>query len=125
MTLPPKLRIRMPEPTDQKLYDLVKKNVYKEIPKHSAYRSGIVVQKYKKSFKKKYGAKRQPYKGKSFSGRFPLRLGDGTLLFPAYGGISVKRDWGPTDCAVSMWCHRSSTAFVLNHSHHTIHEFLT
>ncbi len=54
----------MPEPTDQKLYDLVKKNVYKEIPKHSAYRSGIVVQKYKKSFKKKYGAKRQPYKGK-------------------------------------------------------------
>ena len=31
----------MPEPTDQKLYDLVKKRVYKEIPKHSAYRSGI------------------------------------------------------------------------------------
>lgn len=54
----------MPEPTDQKLYDLVKKRVYKEIPKHSAYRSGIVVQKYKKSFKSKYGAARSPYKGK-------------------------------------------------------------
>ena len=42
----------MPEPTDKKLYKQVKKRVYKKIPKHSAYRSGIVVQKYKKSFKK-------------------------------------------------------------------------
>ena len=35
----------------------LKKQVYKNIPKHSAYRSGIVVQKYKASFKKKYGNK--------------------------------------------------------------------
>ena len=53
----------MPEPTDKKLYKQVKKGVYKKIPKHSAYRSGIVVQKYKKSFKKKHGNK-SPYKGK-------------------------------------------------------------
>ena len=53
----------MPEPTDKKLYKQVKKRVYKKIPKHSAYRSGIVVQKYKKSFKKKHGNKK-PYKGK-------------------------------------------------------------
>ena len=52
----------MPEPTDNKLYEKVKKQVYKNIPKHSAYRSGIVVQKYKASFKKKYGNK-NPYKG--------------------------------------------------------------
>ncbi len=52
----------MPEPSDNKLYERVKKQVYKNIPKHSAYRSGIVVQKYKASFKKKYGNK-NPYKG--------------------------------------------------------------
>tara|TARA_B100000035_G_scaffold275713_1_gene252884 strand:+ start:82 stop:480 length:399 start_codon:yes stop_codon:yes gene_type:complete len=53
----------MPEPVDLDLYNKIKKNVYKKIPKHSAYRSGIVVQKYKKSFSKKYGNK-SPYKGK-------------------------------------------------------------
>ena len=45
----------MPEPSDQNLYKKIKKKVYTEIPKHSAYRSGIVVQKYKKSFSQKYG----------------------------------------------------------------------
>ena len=54
----------MPKPTNQKLYDLVKSRVYKKIPKHSAYRSGIVVQEYKKSFKNKYGSGRSPYIGK-------------------------------------------------------------
>lgn len=52
-----------PQPTDMKLYNKVKARVYKEIPKHSAYRSGIVVQKYKQSFKKKHGNKK-PYTGK-------------------------------------------------------------
>ena len=52
----------MPEPSDTLLYNRIKKQVYKKIPKHSAYRSGIVVQKYKISFKKKYGNK-SPYKG--------------------------------------------------------------
>jgi hypothetical protein len=51
------------EPTDQALYAKTKKRVYKKHPKHSAYRSGILVQSYKKSFKKKYGSKRSPYKG--------------------------------------------------------------
>ena len=53
----------MPVPRDKKLYEMVKKRVYKKIPKHSAYRSGVLVQKYKKSFKKKYGNK-DPYIGK-------------------------------------------------------------
>ena len=50
-------------PTDLFLYEKIKKKVYKDIQKHSAYRSGIVVKKYKESFKKKYGNK-NPYKGK-------------------------------------------------------------
>lgn len=52
-----------PKPVDMKLYEKVQARVYKEIPKHSAYRSGIVVQKYKQSFKKKHG-KKSPYSGK-------------------------------------------------------------
>lgn len=51
------------EPVDKKLYQRIKNKVWVEIPKHSAYRSGILVQKYKKSFKKKHGNK-NPYLGK-------------------------------------------------------------
>jgi len=56
----------MPEPVDMILYNKIKKKVKKDIPKHSAYRSGIIVQKYKKTFSKKYG-KKSPYKGKKTS----------------------------------------------------------
>lgn len=45
----------MPEPRDKKLYGEIKKKVYKKIPKHSAYRSGILVKSYKKAYKKKHG----------------------------------------------------------------------
>ena len=59
----------MPEPRDKKLYQKIKKKVYKEIPKHSAYRSGILVKKYKNAYTRKYGksknrGKRNPYIGK-------------------------------------------------------------
>lgn len=53
----------MPEPVDQQLYQKVKAKVYKRIPKHSAYRSGVLVQEYKRDFKKLYG-NRTPYHGK-------------------------------------------------------------
>lgn len=53
----------MPQPADTKLYDNVKQNIYRKYPKHSAYRSGLLVQAYKKAFRKKYGSK-SPYKGK-------------------------------------------------------------
>ena len=56
-------------PTDQTLYNSIKARVKREIPKHSAYRSGIIVQKYKKAFAKKYGSKKSPYKGKKTSAR--------------------------------------------------------
>lgn len=53
-----------PTPTDLNLYNKTKKNVYKKYPKHSAYRSGILVQTYKKNFKNKYGNHKNPYTGK-------------------------------------------------------------
>jgi hypothetical protein len=53
----------MPEPVDNKLYDKIKKRIYKKQPKHSAYRSGKVVKEYKKQFTKKYGKRKSPYKG--------------------------------------------------------------
>lgn len=47
----------MPEPTNKKLYDRIKAKVYKRIPKHSAYRSGIVVKEYKEAGGKYSGDK--------------------------------------------------------------------
>ena len=57
----------MPNPKDMKLYNSVKSRVYKRIPKHSAYRSGVVVSSYKKAFSKKYGKNKKPYSGKKTS----------------------------------------------------------
>lgn len=54
----------MPLPNDKKLYNKTKRYIYKKYPKHSAYRSGLLVQEYKKSFSKKYGKNKDPYKGK-------------------------------------------------------------
>ena len=38
----------MSEPKNKKLYEKVKDEIYKEYPKHSAYRSGLLVKEYKK-----------------------------------------------------------------------------
>ena len=38
------------EPVDNNLYNKTKKKNYKKYPKHSAYRSGLLVKKYKKYF---------------------------------------------------------------------------
>ena len=54
----------MPVPRDQTLYNNIKKNIWKKIPKHSAYRSGILVQTYKKRYRKKYCVKSDPYIGR-------------------------------------------------------------
>ena len=37
----------MSEPTNKKLYEKVKKEIYKKYPKNSAYRSGLLVKTYK------------------------------------------------------------------------------
>lgn len=51
------------KPTDNQLYNKTKKYIYDKNPKHSAYRSGLLVKKYKDNFTKKYGNKKQPYIG--------------------------------------------------------------
>jgi hypothetical protein len=53
----------MPKPSDSKLYNKIKERIYKEQPRHSAYRSGKLVKEYKKQFTKKYGTRKNPYKG--------------------------------------------------------------
>jgi len=54
----------MAYPKDIKLYNRTKQNIYKKYPKHSAYRSGILVKTYKQIFAKKYGKIKSPYIGK-------------------------------------------------------------
>ena len=49
--------------TDIKMYDKIKIEIYNKIPKHSAYRSGLLVKKYKEEFIKKYGKLKSPYIG--------------------------------------------------------------
>ena len=41
----------IPIPTDKQLYNKTKLYIYKKYPKHSAYRSGILVKTYKDKFK--------------------------------------------------------------------------
>jgi hypothetical protein len=54
----------MPKPVDQLLYDRVKHKIYKQNPKHSAYRSGKLVKEYKTAFVNMYGKSKSPYIGK-------------------------------------------------------------
>lgn len=53
----------MRKPTDPKLYEKVKKRIYKKYRKHSAYRSGLLVKEYKEEFIKKHGPRKSPYTG--------------------------------------------------------------
>ena len=46
--LEPKERGNSPVPNNKSLYNKVKSEIYAKIPKHSAYRSGMVVKEYKK-----------------------------------------------------------------------------
>ena len=52
------------KPRDDTLYNKTKKQIYKLYPKHSAYRSGLLVKSYKKKFTKKHGKNKNPYIGK-------------------------------------------------------------
>lgn len=47
----------MNKPTDEKLYNKIKKDLFKKYPKNSAYRSGLLVKKYKAEYEKKYNKK--------------------------------------------------------------------
>lgn len=41
-------------PKDKDLYEKIKKEVYLKYPKHSAYRSGLIVKNYKDAYEKKH-----------------------------------------------------------------------
>lgn len=60
-------------PSDLSLYNKTKKYIYKKNPKHSAYRSGMLVKTYKKRFAKKHGTRKKPYLGKQSRTRKGLK----------------------------------------------------
>ena len=49
--------VYMPTPMNKELYEKVKAEIVKQIPKHSAYRSGLIVQEYMRRGGKYSGAK--------------------------------------------------------------------
>ena len=55
------------KPKDLNLYNKTKAQIYKKHPKHSAYRSGLLVKAYKKKYTLKYGKRSKPYSGKKTS----------------------------------------------------------
>lgn len=78
----------MPVPSDENLYEKVKKEVYAKYSKPSAYRSGALVKEYKIQFKDKYGLK-EPYvndnKPKNLKKWFAERWADiGKKEYPVY-----------------------------------------
>ena len=75
------------KPTDASLYRSVKTRVYGKMPKHSAYRSGHLVQQYKRAYKKKHG-KTDAYKGK---GERPLATWYSEEWRNSRGGVGYKR----------------------------------
>ena len=62
-----KINHSKPIPRDLILYNKTKKEIYKKYPKHSAYRSGILVKTYKRKFTDKYGTNKVPYVGNKTS----------------------------------------------------------
>ena len=44
----------MPTPTDQELYEKVKKSIMNKMKANSAYSSGLIVQQYKEEYYKKH-----------------------------------------------------------------------
>ena len=54
---------------DIKLYEIIKNKVYNKYPRHSAYRSGILVKEYKKAYFKKYKS------NEAYNGKTPTKKG--------------------------------------------------
>ena len=52
-----------PRPSDPELYNSIKARLYAEMPTHSAYRSGLLVQRYKKAGGTYEGSKPKPKDG--------------------------------------------------------------
>ena len=76
----------MSEPKNKTLYNKVKGEIYKRIPKHSAYRSGLVVKEYKKRGGT-YAGKKAPNKGLSRWFKEEWRTQDGKKGYKKKGDI--------------------------------------
>jgi len=76
----------MPKPTNAKLYAKVKAEIIKKVPKHSAYRSGLIVKEYKKRGGKYEGAKDEK-KGLSRWFKEKWRTQDGKKTYQKKGDI--------------------------------------
>ncbi len=76
----------MPKPTNQKLYDKVKAENKKKVPKHSAYSTGMIVKEYKKRGGKYEGAKNEK-KGLSRWFKEDWRTQDGSKTYKKKGDI--------------------------------------
>jgi len=76
----------MPEPTNKKLYDKVKKEIYAKNPKHSAYRSGLVVKEYKKRGGG-YKGKKEEKKGLSRWFKEKWKTQEGSTTYKKKGDI--------------------------------------
>ena len=75
----------MAEPTNKKLYEKVKKEIYAKIPKHSAYRSGLLVKEYKRRGGKYSGEK--PKKGLTRWFKEKWKTQDGKTTYQKKGDI--------------------------------------
>lgn len=76
-------------PKDMKLYESIKKKVYQQYVKPSAYRSGMLVKSYKEAFKNKYGPNVEPYEGNKKEGNLTRWFREewqdiGNLDYPVY-----------------------------------------
>ena len=76
----------MSEPKNKTLYEKVKKEIYKKIPKHSAYRSGLVVKEYKKRGGT-YQGKKKEEKGLSRWFKEKWRTQDGKKVYKKKGDV--------------------------------------
>jgi hypothetical protein len=76
----------MSEPINKTLYEKVKKKIYKKYPKHSAYRSGLLVKEYKAQGGK-YKGKKQENKGLSRWFKEDWRTQEGKTTYQKKGDI--------------------------------------
>jgi len=65
----------MPTPTNKALYNRIKARIKKKVPKHSAYRSGLIVKAYKKAGGKYSGQKSKGKLGRWFKEKWRNQRG--------------------------------------------------
>ncbi len=76
----------MAEPKNKTLYNKVKKEIYAKIPKHSAYRSGLLVKEYKKRGGT-YVGKKEENKGLTRWFKEDWRTQDGSKTYKKKGDV--------------------------------------